>query len=81
MDAIWALRSAYSEARKLKLAQDLYCEKVAAGRWGELEGEFPENMQWEALVDVLRGRVKVPTHLHDHCTAFISPWPDFCPLF
>lgn len=26
--------------------------------WG-CEDEFPESMQWESLVDVLRGRVKV----------------------
>lgn len=28
-------------------------------------GEFPESLQWEALVDVLRGRVKVHTHCYE----------------
>jgi hypothetical protein len=28
------------------------------GQWTGL-GEFPEDLQWEALVDVLRGRVRV----------------------
>lgn len=29
-----------------------------AGQWDDL-GEFPEELEWEALVDVLRGKVKV----------------------
>ncbi|KAF8962217.1 hypothetical protein BDZ97DRAFT_1920686 [Flammula alnicola] len=32
------------------------------GQWNDI-GDFPEDLQWEALVDVLRGRVKV----HNHC--------------
>ena len=28
------------------------------GQWAGL-GHYPEDLQWEALVDVLRGRVKV----------------------
>ncbi|KAJ6598878.1 carbohydrate esterase family 9 protein [Mycena vulgaris] len=57
-DAIWALRAAYSEARKILTAQDTFCSNVAAGLWDSLE-TFPENPQWEMLVDVLRGKVKV----------------------
>jgi uncharacterized cupin superfamily protein len=59
MDSIWDLRSAYDEARKIKMAQDKFCQKVEAGLWESLEGDFPENLKWEMLVDVLRGRVKV----------------------
>lgn len=60
MDAIWAFRSAYNEARKVKLQQDNFCAKADAGLWEEIAGQsFPENLQWEMLVDVLRGRVKV----------------------
>ena len=60
MDAIWSFRSAYNEARKVKNAQDAYCAKAQAGLWDEIRGQsFPESLQWEALVDVLRGRVKV----------------------
>ena len=60
MDAMWSFRSAYNEARKVKAAQDAYCANAQAGLWDEIEGQdFPESLQWEALVDVLRGRVKV----------------------
>lgn len=58
MDSVWALRSAYSEARKVMMAQDAYCLKAEAGLWDSL-GNFPDNPKWEMLVDVLRGRVKV----------------------
>lgn len=57
-DAIFALRSAYAEAQKILAAQDAYCSNVEAGRWDVL-GLFPENPQFEMLVDVLRGKVKV----------------------
>ncbi|KAJ3568395.1 hypothetical protein NP233_g5740 [Leucocoprinus birnbaumii] len=62
MDTQWAFREAYNNARKVKEEQDAYCEKAFAGEWKGL-GPFPENLKWEALVDVLRGRVKV----HNHC--------------
>jgi hypothetical protein len=35
-----------------------------AGQWQDL-GEFPEDLQWEALVDVLRGRVKIQNHCYE----------------
>ncbi|KAF7352632.1 Carbohydrate esterase family 9 protein [Mycena venus] len=57
-DAIWALRSAYAEARNIRAEQDAYCQKVEAGLWDSL-GPFPENLRFESLVDVLRGKVKV----------------------
>ena len=60
MDSMWSYRWAYNEARKVKLSQDAYCAKAEAGLWDELRGQdYPESYQWEALVDVLRGRVKV----------------------
>ncbi|TRM69894.1 hypothetical protein BD626DRAFT_422385 [Schizophyllum amplum] len=62
MDTIWAFRQGYETARKIKQSQDQYCDKATAGQWNGI-GEFPEDLQWEALVDVLRGRVKV----HNHC--------------
>ncbi|KZV84970.1 hypothetical protein EXIGLDRAFT_623616 [Exidia glandulosa HHB12029] len=67
MDSIWALRVAYNEARKVKERQDAYCAKVDAGLWRDVAalGEFPESLQWEALVDVLRGRVKIQTHCYE----------------
>lgn len=50
--------ASYDTARKIKESQDAYCTKALAGEWNGL-GNFPEDLQWEALVDVLRGRVKV----------------------
>jgi hypothetical protein len=52
----------YDTARQIKEQQDAYCTRALAGEWEDL-GEFPDNLQWEALVDVLRGRVKVPFSL------------------
>ncbi|TFY76655.1 hypothetical protein EWM64_g7357 [Hericium alpestre] len=65
MDTAWSFRSAYNEARKIKLAQDAYCEKAEIGLWESLDGPFPESFQWEALVDVLRGRVKISNHCYE----------------
>jgi hypothetical protein len=74
MDTIWAFRQgsvpgsthvktllitsvSYDTARKIKKSQDEYCAKALLGQWNDL-ASFPEDLQWEALVDVLRGRVK-----------------------
>ncbi|KIM80183.1 hypothetical protein PILCRDRAFT_73396 [Piloderma croceum F 1598] len=57
MDSAWEFRQAYNEGRKLKESQDQFCAKAKAGLWDDL-GEFPEDLQWESLVDVLRGKVK-----------------------
>ncbi|EKM54391.1 uncharacterized protein PHACADRAFT_258201 [Phanerochaete carnosa HHB-10118-sp] len=66
MDTFWAFRQAYETARQIKEAQDEYCSKAIAGDWASLDGQlFPESLQWEALVDVLRGRVKVHTHCYE----------------
>lgn len=48
----------YNTAQKLKESQDAYCAKAAAGQFEDLE-EFPEDLAWEPLSEVLRGRVKV----------------------
>ena len=57
-----SFRSAYNEARKVKQAQDDYCLKAEMGLWEDIAGKsYPENLQWEMLVDVLRGRVKART--------------------
>ncbi|KAL1686090.1 hypothetical protein GGG16DRAFT_118255 [Schizophyllum commune] len=66
MDTFWQFREAYETARKIKVAQDEYCEAASTGRWDEIEGkEFPDDLKWEALVDVLRGKVKVNTHCYE----------------
>jgi len=62
MDGQWNFRQAYGKARQIRDAQDAFCAKAVAGEWAALEAEgaeFPEELQWESLVDVLRGRVKV----------------------
>ncbi|KAL1701180.1 hypothetical protein EV121DRAFT_212640 [Schizophyllum commune] len=66
MDTFWQFREAYETARKIKVAQDDYCEAASTGRWDEIEGKaFPDDLKWEALVDVLRGKVKVNTHCYE----------------
>ncbi|KAJ7322932.1 carbohydrate esterase family 9 protein [Mycena albidolilacea] len=64
MDTQWSFREGYNTARKIKEKQDAYCVKALAGEWKDL-GDFPEDLQWEALVDVLRGRVKVQNHCYE----------------
>ncbi len=59
MDIMWAYRQAYQRATQIKAAQDAYCAKAEAGLWNSIVDGFPEAYQHEALVDVLRGRVKV----------------------
>ncbi|KAG9004460.1 hypothetical protein FRB94_002331 [Tulasnella sp. JGI-2019a] len=62
MDTMWGFRSAYEEARKVRDAQDAYCMKAEAGLWNGLAPEVPKDLKWEALVDVLRGKVKLNIH-------------------
>lgn len=59
MDSIWSLRFAYDEARQVKSTQDAFCQKAEAGLWESLDDDFPQDLKWEMLVDVLRGKVKV----------------------
>jgi hypothetical protein len=62
MDNIWAMRAGYEKARQIKQKQDDYCQAAIQGQWEGL-GDFPEDLQWESMVDILRGKVKV----HNHC--------------
>ncbi|KAF8525610.1 hypothetical protein BU17DRAFT_41726 [Hysterangium stoloniferum] len=64
MDSAWKFREAYNEARKIKDAQDEFCAVAEAGKWKRL-GKWPEDLQWESLVDVLRGRVKLSVHCYE----------------
>ncbi|GJE95448.1 carbohydrate esterase family 9 protein [Phanerochaete sordida] len=66
MDNVWAFREAYNKAREIKTAQDAYCTKVEEGRFEDIvQTPFPQDLQWEALVDILRGRVKVQIHCYE----------------
>jgi len=64
----------YDKARQIKEKQDAYCNAALTGQWAGL-GEFPEDLQWEALVDVIRGRVRVlrfPVHVgSSHSESFV----------
>lgn len=59
MDLAYNFRSSFEIARKLKVSQDEYCEAaLSAHSKGEvLASKFPDDLEWEALVDVLRGKV------------------------
>ncbi|THU91950.1 composite domain of metallo-dependent hydrolase [Dendrothele bispora CBS 962.96] len=68
MDNIWSFRQGYETARKIKVQQDDFCSAALSGDWGTIGGstaKFPEDLQWEALVDVLRGRVKIQNHCYE----------------
>ena len=64
MDDVWALREIYEQARQIKEKQDAFCAKALEDDWDKL-GEFPEDLKFEALVDVLRGRAKVQVHCYE----------------
>lgn len=64
MDNVWAFREIYEKARQIMVEQDEYCSKALTDDWENL-GTFPEELQYEALVDVLRGRVKVQVHCYE----------------
>ncbi|KAH7106017.1 hypothetical protein BKA62DRAFT_348554 [Auriculariales sp. MPI-PUGE-AT-0066] len=67
-DTIHALRSAYADARKLLKKQNSFCASAEAGLWGQIGAlgtQFPDDLELEALVDVLRGRFKVHTHCYE----------------
>ena len=66
MDTGWNFRQAYDTARTIRDQQDSFCAKAEAGSWQELgDSTFPEDLQWESLVDVLRGRVKLAVHCYE----------------
>ncbi|KAL5534649.1 hypothetical protein ACEPAG_1112 [Sanghuangporus baumii] len=64
MDNNWELRAIYDRARRIKEKQDSYCARALEDKWDGL-GAFPEDLQLEALVDVLRGHVKVHVHCYE----------------
>ncbi|KAH7339931.1 hypothetical protein B0J17DRAFT_570590 [Rhizoctonia solani] len=64
MDSIWEFRKAYNSAREVKQKQDEFCHRAEDGTVDWSKESFPEDLQFEALVDVLRGRVKVNIHCY-----------------
>ncbi|CAE6507915.1 unnamed protein product [Rhizoctonia solani] len=66
MDSIWNFRKAYNRAREVLSKQNEYCANAQAGKWGDIRGkDFPEDLEYESLVDVLRGRTKVHVHCYE----------------
>lgn len=63
MKYVDSLNFSYNKATEIMKQQDDYCRKAEAGEFENL-GEFPDNLQWESLVDVLRGKVKVRSELY-----------------
>ncbi|KAJ6438791.1 ethylene receptor [Purpureocillium lavendulum] len=61
-ESYW-FRNAFGEARRVMRAQDRWCEaaSTAAGR-SRLAVEYPRSLQWQTLVDVMRGDVRVNVH-------------------
>jgi hypothetical protein len=67
LDLSWNFRSNFDAARTLKQKQDKFCSRALAAQEkvgylmdnkGDVE-DFPDDLKLEALVDVLRGKVKV----------------------
>ncbi|CAH0035106.1 unnamed protein product [Clonostachys rhizophaga] len=59
----YVYRKAYDNARRVKQSQDMWCEMATAkaGR-ARLATEYPRSLEWQTLVDVLRGDVRVNIH-------------------
>ncbi|ELU40945.1 amidohydrolase [Rhizoctonia solani AG-1 IA] len=67
---IWEFRKAYNSAREVKQQQDAFCARADAGTVDWSKESFPEDLQFEALVDVLRGRVKLTNEFKFPVAAF-----------
>ncbi|KZT52270.1 hypothetical protein CALCODRAFT_487269 [Calocera cornea HHB12733] len=66
MDSVWYFRQAYAAAVAMRNAQDAYCSSALSGRWLDIADQtFPYNLALEALVDTLRGKVKVHVHCYE----------------
>lgn len=68
MDEAWDFRRTFTAARELKRKQDAFCESArsaSASLPATLsEAEFPDDLELEALVALLRGKVKLNTHCY-----------------
>ncbi|KZT52269.1 hypothetical protein CALCODRAFT_476127 [Calocera cornea HHB12733] len=66
MDSIWRFRQAYAAAASMRSAQDAYCSSALSGNWLDIADQaFPYDLALEALVDTLRGKVKVNVHCYE----------------
>lgn len=67
------LFSRYAQARNIKEEQDRFCNNVLNGNWQLASSRFPEELKWEALVDVLRGRAKVIKSVFGYTSFICKP--------
>ncbi|KAF9906005.1 hypothetical protein BX616_000828 [Lobosporangium transversale] len=64
----WLLRNQFAKATELKRAQDDWCDAAEAlPRFGRhrLQTPFPEDLQYESLVGILRDDVKLNIHCYE----------------
>lgn len=67
LDEAWNFRSMFERARRLMEEQDDFCTGLRQGRLDDAAPSalrFPNDLEIDALVDVLRGRSKVHTHCY-----------------
>lgn len=56
-------RKAYESARRVKLEQDIWCAAASKATGpNSITQEYPHSLDWQTLVDVLRGDVNVHVH-------------------
>ncbi|KAI1377768.1 composite domain of metallo-dependent hydrolase [Hypoxylon crocopeplum] len=61
-ESYW-FRKAYDNARRLKREQDRWCEAASTAKGAMLiTQEYPRSLEWQTLVDVLRGDMRVNVH-------------------
>ncbi|EPQ27121.1 uncharacterized protein PFL1_05402 [Pseudozyma flocculosa PF-1] len=73
MDEAWDMRQIFDEATTLKNQQDAFCAKAQsfaalhgadAAPMAEADATFPDSLRLEALVDLLRGKLLLNTHIY-----------------
>lgn len=87
MDEAYHFRSMFDKARTLKNRQDSFCSNALkfdgntskVPRGGLEDIIFPNDLDLEAVVDVLRGKVKVNTHCYtmEDFTSYVSHTNEF----
>ncbi|KAI0889271.1 composite domain of metallo-dependent hydrolase [Annulohypoxylon maeteangense] len=61
-ESYW-FRKAYDTASRLKHEQDRWCEAASTAHGlASLKHEYPRSLEWQTLVDVLRGDLRVNVH-------------------
>ncbi|KAK6957921.1 hypothetical protein Daesc_000711 [Daldinia eschscholtzii] len=61
-ESYW-FRKAYDNARRVKQEQDRWCEAASTEKGlSSITSEYPRSLEWQTLVDVLRGDVRVNVH-------------------